>query len=104
MKKLFYMLPLFAATFAFSVGCDVDQVGEGELPDVDVEATEGEMPEYDVEGPDVDVTSEEEQVTVPDVDVEQEEKTIDVPDVDVDLPDDDEGATTDEAEAVEEVE
>lgn len=69
------------------IGCDVDVQDEGELPDVDVEATEGEMPDVDVEGPDVDVEREEKQVTVPDVDVDTEEETITVPDVDVDLPD-----------------
>ena len=50
----------------------------------------GNMPEYDVEGPDVNVGTQEKQVTVPEVDVESEEKSVTVPDVDVDLPDDEE--------------
>ena len=70
-------------------GCDVEQIQDGEMPTVDVDAEPGTMPEYDVEGPDVDVTAEEKQVTVPDVDVEMEEKTITTPDIDVDLPKDD---------------
>ena len=68
-------------------GCEVDQTEEGDMPEVEVEG--GKMPEYDVEGPDVDVGTEEEQVTVPDVDVETEEETVTVPDVDVELPEND---------------
>jgi hypothetical protein len=64
---------LMAATFLVW-GCDVDQTEEGEMPDVDVQG--GNLPEYDVEGPDVDVGTREETVTVPDIDV--------------DMPDDDE--------------
>jgi hypothetical protein len=67
-------------------GCDVDVQDPGELPEVDVDAQPGEMPEVDVEGPDVDVSSEQEEVTVPDVDVEMEEKEVTVPDVNVDAP------------------
>lgn len=63
--------------------CDVDKTQEGEAPKVEVEG--GQLPKYDVDGPDVDVKSEEKQVTVPDVDVDvkKEEKTITVPHVDV---------------------
>lgn len=72
-------------SFAF-IGCDIEQTREGEMPNVEVEG--GQMPAYDVDAPDVDVTTEQEKVTVPDVDVDMEEKTIEVPKVDVDLPED----------------
>ncbi|MDT9598378.1 hypothetical protein [Sphingosinicella rhizophila] len=49
--------------------CDVDQTKEGELPEVDVNATGGQLPEFDVEGPDVDVSMENKTIQVPDVDV-----------------------------------
>jgi hypothetical protein len=65
---------------------DVDVEDQGELPSVDVDAEEGEMPEVDVQGPDVDVSAEEEEVTVPDIDVGTEEAEVTVPDVDVDVP------------------
>lgn len=67
-KKIF-LLSLVASSFLF-VGCDVTQEQPGEAPDVDVQVDEGELPEYDVETPDVEVGTEEEEVTVPDVDVE----------------------------------
>ena len=50
------------------------QTKEGELPDVDVNASGGQLPEFNVEGPTVNVGS--------------ENKTIQVPTVDVDVPDD----------------
>jgi hypothetical protein len=59
--------------------CDVDQTQEGELPDVDVNATGGELPEYNVEGPDVDVGT--------------ENQVVEVPTVDVDVPDEADGNT-----------
>jgi hypothetical protein len=73
-------------TVAF-VGCDVDVKDEGALPKVDVEG--GRMPDVDATGPDVDVKSKKETVTVPDVDVDvgTEEKEVTVPDIDVDIPD-----------------
>lgn len=55
--------------------CDVDQTKEGEMPEVEVNATGGEMPEFDVDGPTVNVGT--------------ENKTIEVPTVDVDAPQDD---------------
>ncbi len=55
--------------------CDVDQTKEGELPDINVNASGGQMPEYNVETPTVDVGT--------------KEKTIEVPTVDVDVPTDD---------------
>jgi len=55
---------------AFAVACDVDQTKEGELPDVEVNATGGQLPEYNVEGPTVNVGTENKTVQVPTVDVE----------------------------------
>ena len=49
---------LIAAGCLTAAACDVDRTQEGELPDVDVNASGGEMPEYNVQGPDVDVPSE----------------------------------------------
>lgn len=54
--------------------CNVDQTQEGELPDVDVNASGGQMPEFDVDGPEVNVGT--------------ENRTVEVPTIDVDLPDD----------------
>lgn len=83
------LLGLAAAAFVPLAGCDVDVKDEGKLPDVDVDvqATPGEAPEVDVHGPDVDVKSKEETVTVPtDIDVQTEEKKVTVPDIDVNVP------------------
>ncbi len=77
MKKMAWhvrFLAVGAAVFLLGA-CDVDQVDEGEMPEVEVE--EGEMPEYDVEGPEVDVRSDTDTVVV------------ETPEVDVDLPEDD---------------
>jgi uncharacterized lipoprotein len=54
--------------------CDVDQTKEGEMPDVDVNATGGQLPEYNVEGPDVNVGTENRTVQVPTVDVDVPEE------------------------------
>ena len=67
-----------ASCFAMAA-CDVDQTKEGEMPDVDVNASGGELPEFNVEGPTVNVGT--------------ENKTIEVPTVDVDVPDDAEDNT-----------
>lgn len=48
--------------------CTVEQTEEGELPEV--EATGGELPEYDVDAAEVEVGTEEKEITVPDVDIE----------------------------------
>lgn len=48
--------------------CTVEQTEEGELPEV--EATGGELPEYDVDAAEIEVGTEEKEVTVPDVDIE----------------------------------
>ena len=63
---------ILAASSLALAGCDVDQTKEGELPDVDVNATGGELPEFNVEGPEVNVGT--------------ENKTVEVPTIDVDVP------------------
>ena len=68
-----------ASCFAMAA-CDVDQTKEGEMPDVDVNASGGQLPEFNVEGPEVNVGT--------------ENKTVQVPTVDVDVPDEDENNTT----------
>ena len=55
------------------MACDVDQTQEGELPEVEINATEGQMPAYDVEGPEVNVGTTTETVEVPTVDVDTPE-------------------------------
>jgi uncharacterized lipoprotein len=75
------MLKVFVGASCFAMAaCDVDQTQEGNLPDVDVNATGGELPEFNVEGPDVNVGT--------------ENKTVQVPTVDVDVPEEAEGNTT----------
>ena len=66
---------LVAAGCLGLAACDVDQTKEGELPEVEVNASGGEMPEFDVDAPTVNVGT--------------ENKTIEVPTVDVDAPKDD---------------
>ena len=61
---------LLGASSLALAACDVDQTKEGELPDVDVNATGGQLPEYNVETPTVTVGSENKTVEVPTVDVE----------------------------------
>ena len=68
-----------ASCFAIAA-CDVDQTKEGNLPDVDVNATGGELPEFNVEGPTVNVGT--------------ENTVVQTPTVDVDVPDEAEGNTT----------
>jgi hypothetical protein len=65
-----------AGCFALAA-CDVDQTKEGELPEVEVNASGGQLPEFEVEGPTVNVGT--------------ENKTIQVPTVDVDPPKDADG-------------
>jgi hypothetical protein len=72
MKKVFALL---AAVGAFGLAaCDVDQTKEGDMPDVDVNASGGELPEFNVTGPEVNVGT--------------ENKTVEVPTLDVDVPKD----------------
>lgn len=66
---------LIVASCMGIAACDVDQTKEGELPDVDVNASAGRLPEFDVDAPQVNVGT--------------ENKTIEVPTVDVDAPKDD---------------
>lgn len=80
MKKMAWhvrFLALGAAVFLLGA-CDVDQVDEGEMPevDVDVEVEEGELPEYDVDAPEIDIRSDTDTVVV------------ETPEIDVDVPDD----------------
>ena len=58
-----------ASLFAFAA-CDVDQTKEGEMPDVDINASGGQLPEYNVECPTVNVGTEIKTVEVPTVDVD----------------------------------
>jgi len=62
-------LLLGASCLAFAA-CDVDQTKEGEMPDVDVNASGGQLPEFNVEGPSVNVGSENRTVEVPTVDID----------------------------------
>lgn len=66
-------LTVGAAVFLLGA-CDVDQVDEGEMPEVQVE--EGELPEYDIDGPEVDVRMNTDTVVV------------ETPEIDINLPDD----------------
>lgn len=75
-----------AALLLAATGCRVEKEQAGEMPDVDVNVEPGSLPEYDVEGPDVEVGTEQQEVTVPEVNITTEEETVTVPDVDVDLP------------------
>ncbi len=61
---------LIGASFLAFAACDVDQTKEGEMPDVDVNASGGQLPEFNVEGPTVNVGSENRTVEVPTVDID----------------------------------
>jgi hypothetical protein len=79
----------FAGLFALVVaGCDVDVKDKGKPPKVNVSVERGRVPDIDVRGPDVEVKTQEKEITVPDVDVDvsTKKKTITVPDVDVRIP------------------
>lgn len=67
--KQLLLLP-FAASLLFMASCDVTKEEAGEAPDIDVQVDGGELPEYNVEGPEVDVGTEEKEITVPDIDIE----------------------------------
>ena len=71
---------LVGASCLALLACDVDQTQEGNLPDIDVNASGGQLPEFNVEGPEVNVGT--------------ENRTVEVPTVDVDIPDENEGNTT----------
>lgn len=85
------LLLSLAAILITSAGCRVQQQESGEVPEVDVDVEPGNLPEYEVEGPEVDVGTEKQKVTVPEVEVTQETKTIEVPDIDVEPPSADDG-------------
>lgn len=64
-------LKLLAGAGLLMLGaCDVDQTKEGNLPDVDINATGGDLPEFEVEGPQVNVGTENKVIQVPTVDVD----------------------------------
>lgn len=84
--KLNRVLVLSLALLIAGAGCRVTQEEAGEAPDVDVEVDPGNLPEYEVEGPEVDVGTETEEVTVPEVEVGTEQEEVTVPDVDITLP------------------
>ena len=65
MKKIIIVLAAAGGLAA----CDVDQTKNGQLPDVDVNATGGQLPEFNVTGPEVSVGTENKTIEVPDVDV-----------------------------------
>lgn len=65
---------LIGASFLAFTACDVDQTKEGEMPDVDVNASGGQLPEFNVEGPEVQVGSENKTIEVPTVDIEPANK------------------------------
>ena len=67
--------PLAAVACLALTACDVDQTKEGDMPEVEVNASGGQLPEFDVDGPSVNVGT--------------ETKTVEVPTLDVDAPKDD---------------
>lgn len=74
------------ALLLLTVGCRVEQEQAGELPDVDVQVEPGQLPQYDVDGPEVNVRTEEQEVTVPQIEVTEEERNVEVPYIDIDPP------------------
>jgi hypothetical protein len=77
-------VPLAALAAA---GCDVDVNDPGAPPEVNVEG--GRAPDVDVVPPDVDVRTEERDITLPDVDVDvtPERTRVEAPNVDINVPD-----------------
>ena len=73
MKKLIATLCLSILILPLAA-CSVEQTEEGEMPNVNVNATEGEMPEYDVDAADVEVGTETKEIEVPDVDIQSPEE------------------------------
>ncbi len=66
--KLLQLIPALGVLFVLGA-CDVDQTGEGDMPDVDVEG--GDLPEYDVDAADVDVSTDTQTIVTPDVDIDE---------------------------------
>jgi hypothetical protein len=85
-KKSAPLVLLLSLTMVVGTGCRVRQTEEGDMPDVDVQVEGGKVPEYDVDAADVDVTTQDREITVPEVDVKTQKKTVKVPDVDVKMP------------------
>lgn len=69
MKTTIKMFAASAICFGIAA-CDVDQTKEGDLPEVEVNASGGQMPEYDVDAPSVNVGTENKVVEVPTVEVD----------------------------------
>lgn len=67
MKAITRLILIPVVAFGLSA-CDVQKTQEGKAPDVDVQG--GQMPKYDVDAADVDVGTQERQVTVPTVDID----------------------------------
>ncbi|MDQ3117743.1 MAG: hypothetical protein M3Q86_14245 [Verrucomicrobiota bacterium] len=65
-------------------GCEVKKTQDAKAPDVDVNVEGGQPPKYDVDAADVNVKTEEKEVTVPKITTEKENVTV--PDVDVNMP------------------
>lgn len=65
-NKLITMLCLSILVLPMAA-CTVEKTQDGEMPEV--EATGGQLPEYDVDAADVEVGTEEKEITVPDIDV-----------------------------------
>lgn len=75
MNKLtgkFAVLAIALSSVLALTACNVEKTEEGELPEVDVDATGGEMPAYDVETPEVDVDADVEMPNEPDSEVTDE--------------------------------
>ncbi len=69
-----------------TLGCDVEQTREGELPDIDIEANAGRLPAFDVDWADVDVGTTTKMVKVPKLVVVMDEVEVEVPYMDFDMP------------------
>jgi hypothetical protein len=67
MKKSLFAAALAGAAALGLAGCDVQKTQNGSMPTVNVSG--GQLPEYNVTGPDVNVGSKKETVTVPTVSV-----------------------------------
>jgi hypothetical protein len=84
--KRLLAVPLTVLLVAMT-GCRIEREQAGEAPEVNVDVEPGQLPEYDIQGPDVNVQTTEQPVTVPEVDIDQREETIEVPTtIDIDPP------------------
>ncbi len=77
-----------ALTAAFSLtACKVDKTQDGEMPEVEVNATSGQLPEYEVETAEVELGTETKTIEV------------EVPTARVEMPDDPDSKVTDEVDS-----